>query len=648
MFNLFDINKKAFINISSDNRIHLFDLDSGKEKQCFVERDHLSHQYTSVSWSRSITNTGGCGDGDSFNNKIISSNKNDSVVNSKNGSLAIGTSDSKVIIFDLDRGVVKGSFDIDGGVPIDVCYSSSSGSSIYVATSGSSYIQRISCSDGSVISTIKAGKRGILRMCSHPKVDNIVACGNTSIRICSDDSNSSSSSSSIDNKYNKDKKETILMKINTSFPRGLTILEYSSCGRYMACCGMGSKELLIYSTEEGVDGGEGGDDADGIPVAVVALDHVPKSIPSFQTSISTKSKNQRVTLLFIFVIMENETACVVKANSAANSISKFDSNVIKLAGSKVQVLAGSLGTTSNPKSLTSITVALGNYKKPYFQELAIASEGAYLSSLIIPVQSSSSTNSSSSSSSSSHPSTNVHNSVQVLGPLDTGLAKRPHVNIDNNNSNISFNSNSLNSAESGSDSSKKMKFNDNSSRVSVTNNFNVYSQILENRFDAFSSQLTSLSKASSRSVENGKHESDSSNISITPQNLCSSIDKALQAGDNNLLDECLFFSSVEDSASRLIIEETCRKLPSEKVVQFLKKIIAKFECRPTIGGVAYWLGSLLKSHGDFLAASVPDLSRHFGSLTSVIEQRMTTQSRFTSLAGRMDILLAQSTQGGSE
>jgi U3 small nucleolar RNA-associated protein 5 len=66
-----------------------------------------------------------------------------------------------------------------------------------------------------------------------------------------------------------------------------------------------------------------------------------------------------------------------------------------------------------------------------------------------------------------------------------------------------------------------------------------------------------------------------------------------------------------------VIDETVERLPTPKVVDFLKKLVAKFEANPSRGGgLARWIRSVLVQHTAHLM-SVPDLVTKLSGLYQV-------------------------------
>ena len=77
------------------------------------------------------------------------------------------------------------------------------------------------------------------------------------------------------------------------------------------------------------------------------------------------------------------------------------------------------------------------------------------------------------------------------------------------------------------------------------------------------------------------------------------------------------------------------------MVQLLRKLVAKFEKRPSRGLLlTRWLAAVLRFHTSFLI-SVPDLSSQLAGLSQMLEQRLASYTRLAALGGRLDLLLSQ-------
>ena len=143
---------KTFIYVAPDNRIHLWDTDTQRERRSYVEKHNLSHSYTCSSWK---------------------SGKKDNL-----GYFAVGASDGTVIIWDLTRGVVSKVIGRanETPVPSSIAFSNDT-KSILVSSSSDSNVVQYDLSSGGQVNLYKAGKRGINKVSLNPKVDVLAAGG---------------------------------------------------------------------------------------------------------------------------------------------------------------------------------------------------------------------------------------------------------------------------------------------------------------------------------------------------------------------------------------------------------------------------------------------------------------------------------------
>jgi WD40 repeat protein len=142
---LFGLQSKSFAHISATNRIHLYDIDTRKEKRVYVEKNHLSHSYTSSSWLHG---------------------KKEAL-----GVFAVGSSDGTVVVFDLARGVVSKTLGIpnDTPAPTDIAFAND-GQSVFVASSQHTVVQ-YNLATGEQLKSLKTGKKGVMKMAMNPKAD---------------------------------------------------------------------------------------------------------------------------------------------------------------------------------------------------------------------------------------------------------------------------------------------------------------------------------------------------------------------------------------------------------------------------------------------------------------------------------------------
>jgi len=151
----FRLPTKNFLCVSSDNRVHIWDIDLRKEKRVYVERNHLESTYTCCSsWYRAIQ-------------------QHDLVPDL--GYFAVGSSNGAVIVWDLSRGVVLSTIGIahESAVATDIAFAND-GKSLYVSSANQSIVQYDIVS-GAQVNRIKCGKKGATKIALNPKVNVIAA-----------------------------------------------------------------------------------------------------------------------------------------------------------------------------------------------------------------------------------------------------------------------------------------------------------------------------------------------------------------------------------------------------------------------------------------------------------------------------------------
>jgi U3 small nucleolar RNA-associated protein 5 len=199
------------------------------------------------------------------------------------------------------------------------------------------------------------------------------------------------------------------------------------------------------------------------------------------------------------------------------------------------------------------------------------------------------------------------NHVAILGPNDMGGVKRPIVN-ENNDEDVAI---------------LKKSRGDSIEEEELT---------LEQRLDILNDSISVMEKNVSAS-------SKTNEISQAPtsDSLVILIEQALQSGDDTLLEQCLGCEDIN------VVEATAKRLPISRIVVFIKKLVSKFEKRPSRGLLlTRWLAAILRFHTSYLIA-VPDLSHQLAGLSQILEQRLSSYSKLASLSGRLDLLMSQVT-----
>ena len=113
------------------------------------------------------------------------------------------------------------------------------------------------------------------------------------------------------------------------------------------------------------------------------------------------------------------------------------------------------------------------------------------------------------------------------------------------------------------------------------------------------------------------------------------LEQALKSSDDALLEHCL------GTSDRAIIRETVEGLSASCVVQFLTRVINKFEARPArAANLCVWIKVVVEKHAGYLTSSQDAVSA-LGGLHSTVDGRLGVFKRLLKLSGRLDLILSQ-------
>jgi U3 small nucleolar RNA-associated protein 5 len=320
------------------------------------------------------------------------------------------------------------------------------------------------------------------------------------------------------------------------------------------------------------------------PIYAIAVDGLPKTVV-------IKSSGNSIDVLATF---EDIGGCLIRYS--VNKKQESTTSILKII-SKDNIISSTF-------SGEGVTSASGLTTLPYFSYFSINDEnGDLLNEIILKEHS---TKSSSNLKEKTNEIANS-NAVAILGPNDIGGVKRPIVN-ENNDGDVAI--------------LKKIK----------TDSIEEEELTLEQRLDILNDSISVMEKnVNVRSKNNDIAQAPTSDSLVTL------IEQSLQSGDDTLLEQCL---SCEDIN---VVEATAKRLPISRIVVFIKKLVSKFERRPSRGLLlTRWLAALLRFHTSYLIA-VPDLSHQLAGLSQILEQRLTSYTKLASLSGRLDLLMSQVT-----
>ena len=371
-------------------------------------------------------------------------------------------------------------------------------------------------------------------------------------------------------------------KLDAPFTGGVNSLNFSQCGKYLGATGHGLREVVIFDLDLATE-----------PLCIIPIDGYPQSI---------SLRSQQNGIIEILCLYEEKNGCIIIKNG--DNINKIK---IKTEGA---ILTGTFGT---PYSFTGkgITLATGKISKPDISSFDYDINSNTIN--LTKIDESKSKSKSESNTIDNNSKSNDANSYSnpMLGPEKVAGIKR-------------ISTEEVVAEEDS--SSKKKKKNDNM-KVDDEDEDGNNELTLEERLEQLSASMTELENTTETNLFDETPTSDS---------LVTLIDQALQSGDDSLLEQCL---SVDDIR---VVEATVRGLSTSKVIAFMKKLMAKFEKRPSRGALlTHWLSSTLTFHISYLM-SVPNLTGELAGLSQMLEARLTTYQRLASLSGRLELLLGQS------
>lgn len=383
-------------------------------------------------------------------------------------------------------------------------------------------------------------------------------------------------------------------------------MTFSSCGRYLAAASGKSRELLLFDVTLDSDALE--------PIHVVPLNGIVSAI-------DTKTIKSAHAVEFL-VLFEEADGCVFRFSTKYrdNKDNGVDSvlSMTSINSHGAELIAGYIGDLSGESDAKGVVLAVGQKSHPLFVHVAIEDgTGHFLSTVEVNDKQQATNGKTSEVAANGKKSAAVLADPEVLGPNEMGGTKRPLVDASK--------------GEAASSSSKKSKKGGDDSLLAAAGAAD--EMTLEQRLESLSRSMQTLEDLADS--ESALPASLGGAQAPTTDSLVTLIDQALQSGDDSLLEQCLICSDND------VVEATARRLPTGRIVIFLRKLVAKFEKRPSRGLLlTRWLASILRYHTSYLI-TVPDLSFQLAGLSQMLEQRLASYTRLSSLAGRLDLLLSQ-------
>ncbi len=609
----FGVSWKQYISVSHDNRVCLFDSEAKTESRSFVEKNHLTHTYTSYDWLG-----GKLGERDLF---------------------AAGCSDGTVVLWDLTRGVVAKTFsNANKAAPTSMNFSLDR-KSLYVCA-GEGAVLQYDVRSGEQLAPLKCGKKPVLKLRCNPKANVMAIATSSSVRL-------------LDLDDTEQKK-----KCKGSFAGGVACLAFSQCGRFLACAGATSREVVIYDVQAGGDSESEGE------VAIMCTVPTAGVCASLQVYYNKHSRQ-----LYVGAVLRDKDASVLRIHTKSGAFSTGVISTQSKAGDRAfSMFALTFDSSSKTAGAggapTMVHMALGTDRvKPQFQTIACEdSKGALLENVAVVYSSRATKAAVEAPSGASEAETAA--AVAVVGPLDTvtslacpqdeaalsaSTPKRKGSDLEDPMTDKKKAKKARKEAEAAA-AAAEAELTASGKKKSVSFVLDgvlgevqgqVQAQALEGAdgdAETLEQRLEALTASLQREGEGSDGEGEGEGAPMeapTSDSLVVLLEQSLQSGDDVLLESCLACDDAD------VIDESSRRLPTARVVQFLRKLVTKFEKRPARGALlTQWLAGVLKYHLAYLV-SVPDLALQLAGLSQMLENRLSAYSRLASLSGRLDLVVGQ-------
>jgi hypothetical protein len=393
-------------------------------------------------------------------------------------------------------------------------------------------------------------------------------------------------------------------KLDAIFHGGVGSMEFSSCGCYLVACSNSSREVLLFDVQASATTSE--------PIATFPVSGVPARL---QCLSGVGSDSEEISLT-MFVCFESSDGCILRYSPSSDNDNEANHNGKRKASSgptyetcailsyNSQLLALCIGKIGE-LSENGVSLAVGSLSNPQFLcHEYISPDG---SELLAEISAKPSSQGEKENGNSKTKQDGIVAAPMVLGPLEAGPVKKPKVDGD---------------------ISKYLAPNGHSSAGPFAP---VDELTLEQRLEILSSTIVAEEESLTNKPPN------SAMAKPTSDSLVTLIDQALQLNDDILLEECLGCEEVA------VVDATVMRLSAHRIVPFLKKLVAKFEKRPSRSALlTHWLSSILRMHSSFLM-SCPDLATQLAGLSQILDQRLLSYSKLATLGGRLDLLMTQVT-----
>lgn len=221
----FNHNQSAYVYVSEDNRIKVWDVFAQQIRQEHVEKDHLMFKYTALAWCSRQSSSA------LSKKKKPSSKRQKTESSSTSGLLALGTDQGRIVIWDLALNQVIDDAQVSTSAIQDLIFDST-GSTIYSCSKTDRHVMRWDLQTLTTASSapepfLKAGKKSIHKLClSHD--DSILATACTTIK-CWDMASRQKS-----------------IRFTSGHSSFITELIFSKCNKFLFSCSRGGRFINAF------------------------------------------------------------------------------------------------------------------------------------------------------------------------------------------------------------------------------------------------------------------------------------------------------------------------------------------------------------------------------------------------------------------
>ncbi len=377
-----------------------------------------------------------------------------------------------------------------------------------------------------------------------------------------------------------DTKNNKSKKLKANYINGISNIVFSKDGKYLLCAGNDSKEILCFDVQASASSDE--------PLYSVFMPHIPTSI-AFHRNSDKKVPDVIVTY------QDSDVANVIR--------STFSSNTYTTTISTITASATIIAASFDLKHTDNITLAIGTSTNPFFVTNAYIQQNELLTTIDLShkiVKDSSSVTKTSAASADAADT----NDFSLLDDSEKVGKKRAFQMIDPVN-----------------DTTNIMK--------QINSSVDLNEETLEMKLEKLSASLNE------HEANLASNADATLTTQLTSDSLITLIEQALQSDDQSLIEQCFACEDI------FVLEATTKRLPTNRIIDFLRVLLLKLEKRPSRGPlIIRWLAAILRHHTAYLL-SVPTLASSLANLSQILERRLSTYTHLAPLKGRLDLVMSQ-------